>query len=101
MKRLGWTLLWAFAASAICSAQTLYYPQIANGSNQNITVVTWLFVTNPNANQTATGSIQFTQDNGTPFNITFVDVDTGQLATTGNILTFRDLSPGQTRIYLS
>ena len=101
MKRLGLTLLWAFAASVICSAQTLYYPQIANGSYRGVTLATWLFVTNPNASERATGSIQFTQDNGTPFNITFIDVDTGQFATTGNILTFQDLSPGQTRIYLS
>src|SRR5437899_2225790 len=101
MKRLGLTLLWVFAASVICSAQTLYYPQIANGQNAGVIVVTWLFVTNPNGSETATGSIQFTQDNGTPFNITFIDVDTGELATTRNILTFQNLSPGQTRIYLS
>jgi len=101
MKRLGLTLLWAFAASVICSAQTLYYPQIATGQNRDVTVVTWIFVANPNASETATGSIQFTQDDGTPFNIAFIDVDTGQLATTRNILTFQDLSPGQTRIYLS
>ncbi len=101
MKRLGLTLVWVFAASVICSAQTLYYPQIANGQNGGVIVVTWLFVTNPNGSETATGSIQFTQDNGTPFNITFIDVDSGQLATTRNILTFENLSPGQTRIYLS
>jgi hypothetical protein len=101
MKRLGLTLLWAFAASVICSAQTLYYPQIANGQNMGVTVITWLFVTNPNGSETATGSIQFTQDNGTPFNITFIDSDTSQVATTRNILTFENLTPGQTRIYFS
>ena len=101
MKRLGLTLLWVFAASVICSAQTFYYPQIANGQNAGVIVITWLFVTNPNGSETATGSIQFTQDNGTPFNITFIDVDSNQLATTRNILTFENLSPGQTRIYLS
>ncbi len=101
MKRLGLTLLWAFAASAICSAQTLYYPQIANGSNGGITVVTWLFITNPNGSESATGSVRFTQDSGAPLNITFLDIDTALVATTGNVLTFQDLSPGQTRIYIS
>jgi len=102
MKRLGLTLLWVLAASVICSAQTLlYYPQIANGQQGGGTVVTWLFVTNPNPTELATGSIRFTQDNGTPFNIAFIDVDTGQLATTGNTIAFRDLRPGESRVYLA
>src|SRR5947208_15960084 len=101
MKRLGLTLLWVFAASVTCSHQPPDYEQNGNGENGGVIVVTLLFVTNPNVSETATSSIQFTQDNGTPFNITFIDVDSNQLATTRNILTFENLSPGQTRIYLS
>ena len=100
MKRLASILFWIFTATAICSAQTLYYPQIANGQQGGgVSWVTWIFVNNANAT-TATGSMKFTQDNGTPFNISFIDAATGKPATLGNILPF-DVGAGQTHVYLS
>jgi hypothetical protein len=100
MKRLASILFWFFTATAICSAETLYYPQIVNGQQGGgVSWVTWIFINNPSP-VTATGSMQFIQDNGTPFNISFINVDTGQPVTIGNILPFDD-GAGQTHVYLS
>src|SRR5262245_16242109 len=101
MRRLLQALFWILTISVVCSAQVpVFFPQIANGQQGGgISWITWLFITNPGASNTTTsGSIQFTQSNGTPFNITFIDVDTLQVAGTNNILVFQ-LNAGQTKVY--
>ena len=102
MKLFFSTVFWILTITAISSAQTtLYYPQIANGQQGGgISWVTWILITNSGTSPTS-GSILFTQDNGTPFNISFFDADTGnQPGGSGNIILFQ-LEVGQTRIYLS
>jgi len=101
MKLFFSTVFWILTITAISSAQTnFYYPQIANGQQGGgISWVTWILVTNSGTSPTS-GSILFTQDNGTPFNISFFDTDTGQPAGSGNIISFQ-LDVGQTRIYIS
>ncbi len=79
MKRFFASVFWILTITAISSAQTtFYYPQIVNGQQGGgISWVTWILVTNSGTSPTS-GSILFTQDDGTPFNISFFDADTGQ-----------------------
>jgi hypothetical protein len=104
MKRIIWIGCWVFAFATVSSAQTtFYYPHIANGVLGSTIWKTTIFLTNPAASGSASGTITFTQDNaniglaGSPFNITFTD-ESG-VTTTGTI-TF-SIATGQTKKYVS
>lgn len=105
MKRVLLTIFWILTATAICSAQTLYFPHVANGVLGGVSYKTTIFLTNPASSGTASGAITFTQENatvsgaGTPFNISFVD-ENGQAVGGGNQIPFQ-ISGGQTRKYVS
>ena len=83
--------------------QTFYYPQVANGIQADgVFWKTNIFLHNPSTTATAAGFVTFTQSNGTPFPLAFVDelnqsVSTG---TSGNAIQF-SLAPGATRKYIS
>src|SRR5215813_859722 len=107
MKRIPLIVLWVLAATVICSAQgTFYYPHVANGVLGANIWKTTIFLTNPAASGTASGTITFSQDNsnlgaaGSAFSsITFIDQD-GAPAGSGGIITF-SIPGGQTRKYTS
>jgi hypothetical protein len=106
MKRVFWTLVWILSATIIASAQTnFYYPHVANGVLGGAIWKTTIFLTNPSASGTASGTITFTRDNaniggaGSPFEISFTDQD-GAPAGSGNTVTY-SIPGGQTRKYTS
>jgi len=102
MKRGLWTLLWIVAATITCSAQNMsYFPQIADGQAGGIVWTTAIAITNPAATGTsaATGTITFTQDNGTAFNSVFTNLQ-GQPVGSGNTIPFQ-LSGGQSSYFVS
>jgi hypothetical protein len=103
MKRTCWTFIWIAAVTITCSAQnTTYLPQIADGGQASSNFwTTAIAITNPAAAGTtaATGTITFTQDNGTSFNIAFTTPQ-GQPVGSGNTLSFQ-LGGGQTSYFLS
>jgi hypothetical protein len=94
-----------FVFAVVGSAQSvLYFPQIADGvvgpqapgGGQWLTAI----VLTNTSTASATGSITFTQDNGTAFNVPFVDLISGAPVNSGNTLNFQ-LGPGQTNFYQS
>src|SRR5919201_1821229 len=104
MKRIPLIVFWVLAATVICSAQTtFYYPHVANGVLGANIWKTTIFLTNPAASGTASGTITFSQENtanlgaaGSVFGgITFVDQD-GAPAGSGGTITF-SIPGGQTR----
>ncbi len=107
MKRISLVIFWILTATVLCSAQaTFYYPHIANGLLGANVWKTTIFLTNPTASGTASGTITFTRDNAVPGNagsifssIAFVDQD-GAPAGSGGIITF-SIPAGQTRKYTS
>jgi hypothetical protein len=107
MKRICAIVLWVLTATLICSAQgTFYYPHVANGVLGQDIWRTTIFLTNPAASGTASGTITFTKENsnlgsaGSIFNeIAFTD-QAGAPAGSGGIITF-SIPGGQTRKYVS
>jgi len=111
MKRAFWTLLWILTATIICSAQTtFYFPHVTNGVLGGTIWKTTIFLTNPAATGTASGTITFQKDSGgdnaglstagTAFTtIAFVDQD-GAAAGSGGTITFT-VPAGQTRKFTS
>src|SRR5438093_2060725 len=107
MKRIPLTVFWVLAVTVICSAQTtFYYPHVANGVLGANIWKTTIFLTNPAASGTASGTITFTKDTsvlgsaGSVFSsIAFVDQD-GAPAGSGGTITF-SIAGGQTRKYTS
>jgi hypothetical protein len=107
MKRVVLTLCWIFTATLICSAQTtFYYPHVANGVLGGNIWKTTIFLTNPAASGTASGTITLTKDTATPGSagsaftaIAFVDQD-GAPAGSGGTIPF-SIAAGQTRKYTS
>jgi hypothetical protein len=107
MKRAFWTLLWILTATIICSAQTtFYFPHVTNGVLGGTIWKTTIFLANPAATGTASGTITFKQEDsnlaaaGAVFNtIAFVDQD-GAAAGSGGTITF-SVPAGQTRKYTS
>jgi hypothetical protein len=104
MKRIIWIGCWVFAFATISSAQTtFYYPHIVNGVLGSALWKTTIFLTNPAASGSASGTITFTQDNatiggaGSSWNIPFTDES--QVTTIGTI-TF-SIAAGQTKKYVS
>lgn len=107
MKRIPLTIFWVLALTLICSAQTtFYYPHVANGVLGANIWKTTIFLTNPAASGTASGTVAFAQDSanlsaaGSVFSgISFVDQD-GAPAGSGGTITF-SIPGGQTRKYTS
>src|SRR5690349_18074102 len=103
MKRLLLITLWVMAAATVASAQSVFYfPQIANGQQGGgIVWTTGIAITNsgqPGAD-TATGAITFQQNDGSAFNVAFLD-EQGKSASTGYSIFF-NIAPGQTHFYTS
>jgi hypothetical protein len=104
MKRVTMTLILMFAAVALGRAQsTIYLPEVVGGMALPIAWKTHIVVANGAAAGTgaASGTITFTQDNGTPMNISsfFIDVNNQVPAGTGNTILF-SLSGGETRYFI-
>src|SRR5262245_31961511 len=103
LMTLFWTLILMAGVSGICSAQsTLYFPQIADGiQGGDLSWATAIALTNTAAIGTATasGTITFTQDNGSPLHLLLVDEQERPLAN-GNSVSFQ-ISGGQTRFFLT
>jgi hypothetical protein len=103
MKRILWTLFWIVLATTLCSAQTtLYLPQIADGQQGGFGWTTAVTITNPAAPGTslATGTLSFTKDDGTAFNISLTDVLGAPVAVSGGNVPFQ-IAGGQTKLYVS
>ena len=103
MKHILQTLIAIAASAAVSSAQNpIYLPQVADGVQAGgIAWRTIIAVTNPAAtgSTAASGTVTFTQDNGTAFNVSFTDVF-GQPVGSGNTIPFQ-VSGAQTRLYVS
>jgi hypothetical protein len=108
MKRPVLIALWILCTAMVCSAQsTFYFPQIANGILGATTWKTTIFLTNPAATGTASGTITLSKANpltlnlaGSAFNdISFVDQD-GTTVPPGSVITFT-VPAGATRKYTS
>ncbi len=97
MRKTVWVLFWLFTAALTCTAQTtLYFPQVADGIQGASVWITSFGVTNPAAAGTAvaTGTITFTQSNGSPLVIPFGDLN-GNVVGAGNTVPFQ-IAGGQT-----
>ncbi len=103
MKRILAILFWLFSGSIVCLAQQTYYlPQIADGPSGGTTWVTAVAVTNPAAPNTpaVSGTLTFTKDDGTPFNLFLTDSSLKPVIVTNGAVSFQ-IAGGQTRIYIS
>jgi hypothetical protein len=98
MKRVFFSLMLMLVASAVCSAQTFYFPQVAVGGFGNGSWVTTIFVSNARAD-TASGTITLTKSDGGPFNSTWVD-EAGRSVSNGNQIPFQ-LGPSESRKFMS
>src|SRR5947207_410222 len=96
MKRVLFSMIFILAASAIGSAQTFYFPQIAAGGGWRTTV----FVSNAKAAVTANGTITFTKSDSAPFAANWVDEAGTNVTGGGNVISFQ-LAPGQSRKYIA
>ncbi len=94
MKRVFLTVLLMLVASAVCSAQTFYFPQIAVGSFGGGSWVTTIFLSNARSD-TASGTVMLTKSDGTAFNSTWVD-EMGNRVGSGNQIPFQ-LGPSESR----
>ncbi len=102
MRNLLWTLMSIFALAEIGSAQYTYYlPQVADGiQSGGIGWVENIAVTNTaTGTAAASGTITFTQDDGTPFNISLTD-ELNNPVGSGNSVPFQ-IAGGQTRFFAS
>ena len=104
MKRiLFWTLIWILIPTAICSAQTtLCLPQIADGQGGGTAWATAVIISNRAAPGTAvaSGTLTFTKDDGTAFNLPLTDEREQVISNTGGVVSFQ-ISGGQTKLYIS
>ena len=102
MKRSVLTLVFVLSTAVAASAQTtFYFPQVANGFFGNQFFKTTILLTNPAAVGSAavSGSITFTQSDGTALNMPFVDT-AGAPVGSGNTIPFQ-LAGGQSRKFTS
>ena len=102
MKRVLLSICLMAVFSAISSAQsfTYYYPHIANGISEAATWRTTIFITNSSSNEgAASGVITFTQSNGSPYNVQFID-EANMPVGSGNAIPFQ-LASGESRKYIS
>jgi hypothetical protein len=78
----------------------LYLPQIANGQQGgSVAWTTSIEITNPASTGVASGTITFTQDNGSALNVAFTDQQ-GRSVGGGNTIPFQ-LAAGQTNFFYS
>ncbi len=112
MKRLSLSVMLILSVAAIGYGQTtFYFPQVANGLQGG--VVKWrttIFITNPAASGTASGTISFFQDTGTAvatfpspgtaFNSIVLTDETGATANSGNSIPFQ-IAAGYSKKYVS
>src|SRR5436305_14062061 len=75
MKSIFRSLLLLFVFAGIGSAQSIYFPQVANGVQGNTQWSTAIGLTNAAAlgSAAAVGTLAFTQDNGTPLTVSLFD----------------------------
>src|SRR5262245_30468444 len=109
MKRILLVFAWIVTVSTFSSAQTIFFPQVANGVQPDGTIwKTTIYLTNPAGvgGPSASGTITFTQENssdpsaaGQPFNITILD-ESGQGVGGVNPVPFA-MAPGQSRKFIS
>jgi hypothetical protein len=103
MKRILFSLVAILAISIVCSAQnTVYFPQVADGFQQGgIAWITAIVLTNTAAPGTAaaSGAITFTQDNGTPWTLSYNDGMGGPYSS-GTSIPFQ-IAGGQSRLYVT
>ena len=85
--------------SAAAPAQTFYYPQVADGVFGGVALKTTIFLFNPSTTVTATGTVTFTQSDGSTFPLPMTD-ETGALVSSGNTISF-SLLPGGSHRYVS
>lgn len=101
MKRVLFSLVLIFAASALGSAQsfTYYFPQIAAGVGPaGDAWRTTIFVSNATATGVANGSITFTKSDGSAFYANWVDESGNNVSGGGNVIGFQ-LPAGSSRRY--
>jgi hypothetical protein len=88
-----------FFSALVCSAQNAqYFPQVVDGISGSSGWVSGLGVANQGTS-VASGTITFSQDNGTPFNISFKD-ELNNLLPSGNTIAFQ-IGPGQSKYFIS
>lgn len=97
MKRVLLSLVFIVALSAAASAQsfTYYFPQVAVGAGWRTTV----FLSNATASP-ATGSVTFTQNDGSAFASNWTDESGNNVTAGGNKINF-SLGPGESRKFVS
>jgi hypothetical protein len=95
MKRVLFSLILIVAASAVASAQTFYFPQIAAGDGW----MTTIFLSNATADKVASGTVTSTTSAGAPFNAHWVDEAWNNVGN-GNTISFQ-IAPGQTVKYMA
>ena len=101
MKRAILFLVIVATLSGVATAQTTsYFPRVANGVFGDIFFTTTIFVANPAESGTIDVTFTFTQGNGSPLNVSFVDED-GQPVGAGNMVPIAALAAGQSRKLVS
>ena len=98
MKRFLLSVVFVLAASAVCSAQTFYFPQVAVGTFNGGAWKTTIFLSNAKAD-TASGVVTLTKSDATAFVSTWVD-EMGNVVSNGNTIPFQ-LGPSQSRRFSS
>ena len=100
MKRSLWAIVLGLAVSSVCSAQqfTYYYPQVASGAYDGGSWRTTIFLTN-SGSALASGSVTLTRDDGSPYNLTWVD-DAGNLVSSNSVIGFQ-LNAGESRKFVT
>jgi hypothetical protein len=98
MRRALLIILLVLATSAVCSAQTFYFPQVAIGVFETGSWKTTIFVSNATG-AVASGTIVLSKSDGSPFLSTWLD-EGGNLAGSGNMVPFT-LGPSESRKYSS
>ena len=101
MKSILRSFVFLFVFAGVCSAQSIYFPQVANGIQGNTQWSTAVALTNPAVpgSAAAAGTLTFTQDNGTPLTVSLFDEQSHFLGT-GDTFSFQ-IAGGQTKFYFS
>src|SRR2546427_9245082 len=103
MKSIVGSVFCILIATIICSAQSvMYIPQVVDGLGGGTVWGTVIVITNPALLGTAavaSGTITFTQDNGTPWSLAFTD-EQNQPVGSGGTIPFQ-IAAGETRYFLS
>jgi hypothetical protein len=98
MRRALLLIMMVLAASTMCSAQTFYFSHVAVGAFDGGSWRTTIFMSNATGTP-ASGTITFSQSDGSPFNSTWVD-EAGTPVSHGNAIVFM-LGPSESRRFMS